>query len=113
MKKAVQFCINFLSTNSFALQPCLVDLLLSFPIQQLTAWSDLHLQTQQASFYKKILEGVPEEDTTNPDKPEVFYYPRVDPEYFRVAYYGQSFPAFVRVGYTLFSFVFFGCFQKS
>ena len=52
------------------------------------------IQKQQASFYQKILEGVPGEDPSQPDAS----FPRNNPTYFRVAYYGQSFPAFVRVG---------------
>ncbi|XP_060568206.1 dedicator of cytokinesis protein 4-like isoform X4 [Ruditapes philippinarum] len=46
---------------------------------------------QQASFYGKILEGVPGEE-----QGEQTFYPRQDPSYYRVSYYGQSFPAFVR-----------------
>lgn len=55
-------------------------------------------QKQQASFYQKILEGVPGEEQGEPDT----FYPRQDPSYYRVSYYGQSFPAFVRVGFLQF-----------
>ncbi|KAL3852348.1 hypothetical protein ACJMK2_016003, partial [Sinanodonta woodiana] len=44
---------------------------------------------KQASFYNKILEGVPSDDQET-------FFPRQDPSYYRVAYYGQSFPPFVR-----------------